>query len=71
MIDGGCALGRDFALGDTRPCLRPDRCPFARGGAVLLGCPELWSRALTALLPGDPDLALQIVGDVVDQLSDA
>ena len=70
LMDGGCALGRDFALADTRACLRPDRCPFARASTALPGCPELWSRALSALLPGDPDLALEIVGDVVDKLGD-
>jgi hypothetical protein len=70
-IDAGCAAGREFALGDTRACLRPDRCPYARSAATILGCPEIWSRALSALLPGDPDLALEIVGDLVDETADA
>ena len=69
-IDGGCASGRELALGDTRPCLRPDRCPYARGGSTALACPEIWGRVLMELLPGDRDLALEIVGDLVDEAVD-
>ena len=63
--DAECAPERGFALDDTRACLRPDRCPFARV-APIAGRPELWARTLTALLPGDPEIALEIVGDLVD-----
>jgi hypothetical protein len=70
MIDAGCAARGDFALADTRVCLRPDRCPFARGLSAFPGCPETWTRALSALFPGDPGLALDVVGDLLEEIGD-
>jgi hypothetical protein len=68
--DPGCSGAEGFTLAATRPCLRPDRCPFAGPGIPLAGCPELWQLALRALMPGDEELALEIVADVVEKLGD-
>jgi len=57
------AAGRDAPrLGpDLRRCLRPGLCPFRRTGrAIDVSC-EVWERALGALMPGDRDLADEIV----------
>jgi hypothetical protein len=67
-IDGGGSVAEGLSLSATRPCLRPDRCPFAAPAVPLAGCPELWRLALRALMPGDEELALEIVADVVDKL---
>jgi hypothetical protein len=72
LMDAGCAAGEGWTLAQTRHCLRPDRCPYAGGGGGgLAGCPDVWRRALLALLPGDPELVLEIVGDVAEETGEA
>lgn len=55
------------AVGDFRRCLRPSACPYAQAGPLPVASPKLWGATLAELLPGDPDLAWEIAGLLIDE----
>lgn len=58
--------GRAVIGGEFRPCLRPLACPYAAPAGRLAGDPRTWTDALLDLLPGDPELALDLVAVLVE-----
>lgn len=51
-------------LGATRPCLRPDACPFPASRDVTVR--RRWTDVLGAMLPGDLGLVDEILNGLAD-----
>ena len=61
--------GDGCSIAGTRRCLHPQACPYAARGGGHGVAVRTWESAMLDLLPGDPDLALELVSVLLGERS--
>jgi hypothetical protein len=61
-VAGHALLPADALGADSRRCQRPDQCPFVHHAPGASWDLRRWARVLTDVIPGDPDLVIDLLG---------